>query len=70
MKVVATHQQKSEPGKYSAMESSIAEYEGHGSSTTGLIQDNEVLANHLVKRTESTGSFGAGFCALYKEHGS
>src|ERR1700722_9278330 len=64
MQVIAVHKQYTEPGKYSAMESSIAKDERHGSSTTPGLQHNQVFTNHHVKGTESPGHFDARFPAL------
>ena len=57
MQVIAAHKQKTEPGEDTAMEGSVAEDEGQGSSTARSLQDNEVFANHLGKGSKSSGHF-------------
>jgi hypothetical protein len=51
MQMIPACQQKAEPGEDAAMESSVAENERHGWATPRSVQDNEVLASHLAKRT-------------------
>jgi hypothetical protein len=51
MQMIPERQQKAEPGEDAAVESSVAEDERHGTATPRSIQDNEIFANHLPKRT-------------------
>src|ERR1700679_1426440 len=69
MKVIATYQQKTEPGKNSAMKGSVAEDKRKGSSATRSVKDHEVFANDLLKGAEFTGHISSRFAAPHDEHG-